>query len=92
MVGRPKKVNNLNEDANVVKKRMYQRKYQLEVKAGLSQLLKDERTCNKDLKEANKKIEKLNLNVKKLIKFVEDCDEQLGKHMISKLNKKIINI
>lgn len=86
-LGRPRKEDSSNEDQKLVTKRNYQRTYQSQVKEGVEKLLKDEKACHTDLKAANKEIDQLNKDKKKLIKFVEDCDEQLGQQMMAKFNK-----
>ena len=85
--GRPKKVDSSSEDPKVVTKRNYQRTYQSQVKEGVEKLLKDEKACHTDLILANKEIDILKKDIKKLIKFVEDCDKQLGTAMASKFKK-----
>jgi len=93
-IGRPKKEDRSSEDKKLLKKRNYHRNYQYQVKAGIEQLFKDEKSCLTDLNVANNEIDvlriennKLMKDRKKLLKFVEECDKQLLTAMATNFKK-----
>jgi len=93
-IGRPKKEDRSSEDKKLLNKRNYHRNYQSQVKAGIEQLFKDEKSCLTDLNVANKEIDVLRIENDKLmkdrkilLKFVEECDKQLLTTMATTFKK-----
>ena len=68
--GRPRKPNT-EGDPELVEKRLYQRKYQNEIRKGIVELEKAEEDCLKELENIKK-------DKKKLLKMLEEANDQAG--------------
>ena len=68
--GRPRKPNT-EGDPELVEKRLYQRKYQNEIRKGIVELEKAEEDCLKELENIKK-------DKKKMLKMLEEANDQAG--------------